>query len=397
MKVGIYNANLHTMGGGEKHIGVVAEFLSKNHQVEFICSEDVDKQVLSKKLNLDLSKVSIRPLNVEHDHIKYAEVSEEYDLFINCTYLSTLKSRCKQSIMLVWFPRIWNKKFPTWVKMGTYSILHNTIFRFTQDSKIHVLNKFYQSQLNFIKDREYISTYNLFIANSKYTQKWIKKELDVDSVILYPPIDVDEFIAGEKDNIILSVGRFFVHSHNKKQLEMIKIFKEMYDKNNNLHKYEYHLCGSVHHDEASAVYLKECENEAKGYPIFIHENIGFGDLKTIYSKAKIFWHASGFGEDPKKSPDRFEHFGMTTVESMAAGAVPVVIAQGGQVEIVEDGVNGFLWNTKDELINKTNKLLDNEELTKDLAKTAILSSKKYSKANMYLQLKTILLKLNINL
>lgn len=397
MKVGIYNANLHTMGGGEKHIGVVAEFLSKNHQVEFICSEDVDKQVLSKKLNLDLSNVSIRPIGAVHDDEKYAQASEEYDLFINCTFLSTLKSRCKQSVMLVWFPRIWNKKFPTWVKLGTYTILHNTIFRFTQDSKIHLLNKFYQSQLNFIKDREYISTYDLFIANSKYTQKWIKKELGVDSEILYPPIDVDEFITGKKENIILSVGRFFIHSHNKKQLEMIRIFKEMYDKNEKLHEYEYHLCGSVHHDKASAEYLQKCEDEAKGYPIFIHENIGFDDLKMIYSKAKIFWHASGFGEDPKKFPDRFEHFGMTTVESMAAGAVPVVIAQGGQVEIVEDGVNGFLWNTKDELINKTIKLIDNDPLAKELSKTAILSSKRYSKANMYLQLKTILLKLNINL
>ena len=34
---------------------------------------------------------------------------------------------------------------------------------------------------------------------------------------------------------------------------------------------------------------------------------------------------------------------------MAAGCVPIVINRGGQREIVEHGVTGFLWNTLDEL------------------------------------------------
>lgn len=396
MKIGIYNANLHTMGGGEKHIGVVAEFLSRNHQVEFICSEDVDKEVLSKKLNLDLSKVGIRPLGLEHDHPQYGEVSKEYDFFINCTYFSNLESQCKQSAMLVWFPRIWPRKFPAVIKNITYSLLKNTIYRFTEDTGINSLNRFYLSQKNFVDSRRFLKTYDLFIANSKYTQKWIKREWGVDSDILYPPIDVDEFLPGEKSNILLSVGRFFVHSHNKKQLEMIRVFKKMFDKSDVVKNYEYHLCGSVHHDELSAQYLQQCIKEAQGYPIYIHENIEFNDLKTLYAKASLFWHASGMGENPKKFPDRFEHFGMTTVEAMSAGAVPIVIAQGGQVEIVEEGKNGFLWNTEEELMNKTIKVMKDKDLLKNLSKEAIISSKKYSKANMYLQLKSMLSKLDIS-
>lgn len=397
MKIGIYNANLHTMGGGEKHIGVVAEFLSKNHEVEFVCSIDVDKDVLAKKLNLDLSKVGIRALNLPHDDTKYSEISKEYDFFINCTYFSTLKSQCKKSAMLVWFPKIWPRTYPTWLKYGIYNLLENTIFKFTNDSKIHLLNKFYQSQVNFVKSREYIKTYDLFIANSRYTQKWIKKELGVDSPILYPPIDVDEFKAGEKKNIILSVGRFFIHSHNKKQLEMIKIFKEMYSRSEGLKDYEYHLCGSVDSDQLSADYLEKCRKEAEGYPVVIHENISFSELKEMYSKSKIFWHASGLGENPKQNPDKFEHFGMTTVEAMSAGVVPIVIAQGGQVEIVEEGINGFLWDNPAELVEKTLKTIDDDNLRSGLSKQAILSSKKYSKANMYLQLKTMLTRLDIDL
>lgn len=397
MKIGIYNANLHTMGGGEKHIGVVAEFLSKNHDVEFICSIDVDKDVLSKKLNLDLSKVGVRALNLPHDDPEYSELSKNYDFFINCTYFSTLKSQCKKSAMLVWFPKIWPRTYPVWLKFALYKGLKNTIFKLTKDSKIHILNKFFQSQENFVKSREYIETYDLFIANSQYTRNWIKKELGVDSPILYPPIDVDEFKSGQKENIILSVGRFFIHSHNKKQLEMINIFKKMYDKFEEIKDYEYHLCGSVDSDELSAEYIQKCKTAAEGYPIVIHENISFHDLKEMYSKSKIFWHASGLGENPKQNPDKFEHFGMTTVEAMSAGVVPVVIAQGGQVEIVEEGANGFLWNNPTELTEKTLSIIKNENLRSELSKQAVISSKKYSKANMYLQLKTILLKLEIEL
>ncbi len=44
-----------------------------------------------------------------------------------------------------------------------------------------------------------------------------------------------------------------------------------------------------------------------------------------------------------------EHFGISTVEAMAAGCVPVVINKGGQREVVQHGVNGFLWDTLKEL------------------------------------------------
>ena len=57
-----------------------------------------------------------------------------------------------------------------------------------------------------------------------------------------------------------------------------------------------------------------------------------------------------------------EHFGITTVEAMAAGCVPVVINKAGQREIVEDGVSGFLWNTWGELKDRTQLLAEDGNL-----------------------------------
>jgi len=67
----------------------------------------------------------------------------------------------------------------------------------------------------------------------------------------------------------------------------------------------------------------------------------------------------------KKYPDKFpgdpaaqEHFGMTTAEAMGYGAVPVAIGSGGQPEVVDDGVDGFLWRDVDQLKAKTRALVD---------------------------------------
>ena len=74
-----------------------------------------------------------------------------------------------------------------------------------------------------------------------------------------------------------------------------------------------------------------------------------------------------------------EHFGITTVEAMAAGGVPVVINAGGQSEIVEHDKNGFLWKTEEELIKLTVRLIEQEGLWRKLSHEAQKRSKKFSK------------------
>jgi glycosyltransferase involved in cell wall biosynthesis len=96
----------------------------------------------------------------------------------------------------------------------------------------------------------------------------------------------------------------------------------------------------------------------------------------LYGKSSIYWHAAGFNEE---DPAKMEHFGITTVEAMAGGCVPVVINKGGQVEIVDEGVNGFRWDDLSSLENKTLDLVNNKELLQKMSKKAIEKSKIFSK------------------
>jgi glycosyltransferase involved in cell wall biosynthesis len=90
----------------------------------------------------------------------------------------------------------------------------------------------------------------------------------------------------------------------------------------------------------------------------------------LFAGASIYWHAGGLGEDPERHPERFEHFGITVVEAMAAGAVPVVFAAAGPQEIVTDGVHGFHWRTPEELVRRTRQLIDDPELRRRMSDAA---------------------------
>ena len=98
----------------------------------------------------------------------------------------------------------------------------------------------------------------------------------------------------------------------------------------------------------------------------------------LYSQAKIFWHGTGYMVDEDKEPEKMEHFGITTVEAMSYGAVPVVINKGGQKETVKEGVNGFHWETEEECVEGTRKLIEDDNLRKKMAEKSVEMAKDYS-------------------
>lgn len=233
-----------------------------------------------------------------------------------------------------------------------------------------------------------VESYDKILTISTFSQKWIDKYWGLPSNILYPPVSTQNFKPAKiKKNIIVNIGRFFVTGHCKKQLDMVRVFKKLIDKG--YRNWELHFVGSIAESEIHQKYFETCKEEAASYPVFFHNNAPFSELKTILSLAKIYWHATGLDEDPEKNPIRLEHFGITTVEAMASGCVPVVIDLGGQEEIVTDEC-GFRWRTREELLRYTIKLIKNRWLLKKMSLRAIERSKFFSIENFKKQLEKYL-------
>ncbi len=233
--------------------------------------------------------------------------------------------------------------------------------------------------LTYPRDLSFLDTYNKIITISEYSKKWVKKLWDRESVILFPPVDIDSFRAGKKEKIILCAGRFFPEHHNKKQLELVEIFKELVDLYPEKMKgYALYLVGGADRRPDHLAYVAKVEGAGKNYPVKVITNIKWEKLTEIFAKSLIFWHASGMGEDENAHPEKFEHFGITTVEAMAAGCVPVVINKGGQKEIIKNGYNGFLFNSRRELKDITLRIIDGKADAGKIRENALASCRKFS-------------------
>jgi glycosyltransferase involved in cell wall biosynthesis len=65
-----------------------------------------------------------------------------------------------------------------------------------------------------------------------------------------------------------------------------------------------------------------------------------------------------------------EHFGIATVEAMRLGCVPIVPAGGGQPEIVEHGISGYVCESLDALERHTVELAGDERRLRAMGEAA---------------------------
>lgn len=358
MRIGIYNRYWNVAGGGERYVGALAQHASTLGSVDLIAHQPFSIPMLEERLNLQLAEC--KPVILANDSDDAAEeISGEYDLWVNGTFMSSVSSRARRSILVVMFPFLRGKVLK--------SLWRTALIKPPP-----------QIQSLFWRKHGFWRSYDVIAAISSYTHDWIRRWWDADSIILRPPVEGAHCLPEqEKKKIILSVGRFFEGGHNKKHDIMIAAFKELCDSGDSP-GWEFHLCGGTHPESAHQAYLKHITEAGHGYPISVHPDISRGELERLYCQASIFWHAAGFDENEERWPERFEHFGITTVEAMSAGCIPVVIARAGQNEIISNGVNGYSWNTLKELRANTLKVIDDPDRAKILRAEAHKTSTHFS-------------------
>jgi glycosyltransferase involved in cell wall biosynthesis len=158
---------------------------------------------------------------------------------------------------------------------------------------------------------------------------------------------------------------------------MLLTFGRMKEKG--LTGWDYVSVGGLRDTPNHQAYFQELSKLAGPSGSQLMSNVSRQELKSLYERASVFWHAAGYGEDENTQPVFAEHFGISTVEAMAAGCVPVAIRKGGQVEIVEHGVSGFLWETLDELESYTLSLLNDDNLRARMSAAARKRAQMFSR------------------
>jgi glycosyltransferase involved in cell wall biosynthesis len=300
------------------------------------------------------------------------------DLFINVSHGSVLPCPAARGVFICMFPHRFNQK--------------RVDDAFRSRMRRRLVDEI-ESTLAGANERTWLDSYTRVIAISRFAADWVKRLWHRESHVIYPP--VDEMGSAAKAQMILNVGRFTrasANSHHKAQDVLLAAFTKMTQSHRN--GWELHFAGNVDSDSGGTQFADALAQRAEGLPVRFHFNAKFEELRDLYQQAAIYWHATGAGTDALEHPELQEHFGITTVEAMSAGAVPIVIASGGQTEIVTHGVDGMCWNDIDEMLVQTELLMSDIERRERLRKNALDSSRRFNRAaftaNMDLSIAEIL-------
>lgn len=332
--IGIYDPYFSILGGAERYILDIANCLKSQGRIILFGVKTADIDKARKKFGLDIRMLTAAPW--ENTRLRRFKTLQKLDVFIYVSDGSIFLSPAKKNILIVQTPD-------------------------------HIPAK---SLANTVK----LLCWYKILVYSQYMRNIVKKRLHKKSEILFVPVSSLQSLLVEKERIILSVGRFYPNLHNKKQLEMVAIFKELVA--TGLVNTRLYLVGSI--DPGGEDYFNEVKKAASGLPIEILVDATYSELIDLYKRAKIYWHATGYKEDLIRNPERAEHFGVVTLEAMSYGCVPIVFAGGGQIELVTHGQNGFLWLKKEELMLYTHELFSNEQKYQMLSTNAKKHTDNYS-------------------
>ncbi len=317
----IYNPYWDALGGGERYAAALARLLlDHNWQVDIQWPQDVTG-VVRERFGIDMAGVNfvsnLRP--------------SRYDLLF-------------------------------WVSDGSVPI------SFAKKTIIHFQIPFHDRRSGSWGNKFKMRFYQA-VCNSFFTKSYIDKTYAISSQVIYPPVAVDRFKPARKQKLIVSLARFSRLLHAKRQDVLIDAFAKL-----NLPGWRLVLAGGADDPD----YFRQLLQKASGRNIELRQNITSDQVGELLAEAKIYWSATGFGVDPDLYPEKLEHFGVTPVEAMAAGAVPIVTALGGHLETVRNGQTGFLWHTLDELVYQTTKLAKDTRLWDKMSQRAQSHSRQFS-------------------
>ncbi|RMD58749.1 glycosyltransferase family 4 protein, partial [Candidatus Parcubacteria bacterium] len=184
------------------------------------------------------------------------------------------------------------------------------------------LKKIISLVLNYIRiwDKVAADRVDVFVANSKTVQRRIAKYYRRNSVVIYPPVQVDKFsLSSKPKDYFLAGARLTPY----KRIDIaIEAFKQMPDKNLKIF--------------GDGVDLKRLKKIAQGSP-----NIEFLGRVSEEEKALLYRECLAY-LNPQE-----EDFGITTVEALASGRPVIAFRAGGALEIIKEGESGLFFSQQE--------------------------------------------------
>jgi glycosyltransferase involved in cell wall biosynthesis len=337
-KVAIYSNSWDTSGGGGiVYILSIAKLLTKN--------------------GLDVTVFFYETIQLEELHCRYETEG--------------LNVKIQKKTAMSFFSQLYFA-FNEW-RAFDIVILQSIVFpRLTIVKKSFILCDFPMEKIQTLSEKIRLKSWRNIIVNSEYTKIWMRNYWKRNCTVFYPPINKPDTFNQNRNLDLVCVGRFNKGGRSKRQDVVIGVFKELIEKGyTDIHL---HLIGYNQDNE----YVNQLKESAIGFPVFFYENCSTEKRIELLNQSALYISACGYENNEKENPMLVEHYGISVVEAIAYGCIPVVIGKGGHLETVDYNINGYHWNTKEELKLVLIQLLDDAELRDKMSVAAYIKSEQYS-------------------
>ena len=320
MRVLVLHHTLNSCGGGERvALHVVKALMEGGHEVVLGTVEKTNWDKVRRLMGVDLPKIpeeysimrEIRKFGIYQRSLTALHVARfrrEFDLTIN-THGDVMP--LPVDITYLHFPVFALLAEEPWRYYAKY---FKSLFWRAYFEPYRVMQK-YLARFMFSR--------SLLLTNSSFSRNVIRKYIYSDALVIYPPVEVEEYLKLsrnlEREDAVVSISRFAP----EKNLHLIPfIAKHLLD-------ISFYVVGSVRGFRSMEYYnrISELIKKMSLKNVKLHPNASHEEKLEILSRCKVFLHLMPY-----------EHFGISVVEGMASGCIPVVHKSGGQwLDIVDRG------------------------------------------------------------
>jgi len=175
-----------------------------------------------------------------------------------------------------------------------------------------------RAALRFIYRFSKPKPHHSIVCNSQFTRDALRQVYDLPAglPVVYPPVELARFRADARPRApaVVSVGRF---TPDKRQLEQIQLAQK-------LPRFPFHIIGFANDNP----YYRQCHRYVREHRltnVHLHPDAPFAEMLSLLQGARYFLHTL-----------INEPFGITAVQAIAAGCLPIVHDSGGQRETVPE-------------------------------------------------------------
>ena len=363
MRIAVVHHSLNSCGGGERLcLNVMEALRSEGHEILLATTEPTDWARVERAFGrcfepdeeIRLLPVRLRAFGIYQrmaTGFLVHRLHEKADIVIN-THGDMVAAPCHI----------------TYVHYPTFALLEQA-----RDVRVKYRKNFFWRfyfapyQIAQVRLWRFYMDRTIILTNSYFSKNVIKEKIGRDAVVIYPPVDLKAFRPGKKEELVLTVGRFTW----EKRLDLVPRIAEL------VPDARFVIAGST------AIGSGEIIRRIKRYGadnVEVRTDISLDELKELYAKAKIYLHVMAA-----------EHFGISVVEGMASGCVPIVHKSGGPwLDITERGRYGFGFESLGEAASLIRRLLSDEELWAEYSKKAVKRAQLFSEEAFKMRFKAVL-------